>query len=788
MSLLFNFFKPLALSMALKIVAFFGFILLSLSSLQSQTATVSGYIIDVETKERLLSASVYYVKNQVGTTSNVYGFYSITLPKNNDSILLKISYLGYQSKYIKLSFNKDQKIDFELYKNTASDTVIVSTTIKKTIESKSQMSSIQLSSAAIKSMPSILGEADVFRALQMLPGVQSGGEASTGLYVRGGGADQNLILLDGVPVYNATHLFGFFSVFNADAIKNVELIKGGFPARFGGRLSSVIDISLKEGNKQKFCAEGGIGLLSSRVTFEGPLQKNKSSFMISARRTYADLIINPIVNSASNGRDDPAYYFYDVSAKMNVFINPKNHIYISTYFGKDKFYNKEIRDSSNFEAGIYWGNSTAMMRWNHEFNKKIFGNLTVNYSNYNFNVFQKSNDKTVANASESLAHYLSQIEDYSIKYDIDYLPNPNHFVKIGGSTIWHSFKPSIIQQIQNNNQTILGENLKSLESDFYLEDDYQFSKKIKANIGLHCANYLFNNNNSLYFQPRISIRYLINNHSSFKISYATMNQFLHLLTNSGIGLPTDLWVPATSKVPAQFSQQIAIGWATTFKNNYEISVESYYKTMQNVVDYAEGASFINTTNDWQNRVEIGKGKSYGIEFFVQKTKGKITAMLGYTLSYSNRQFTNINNGNWFAYKYDRRHDIDFTIAHTWQRKKNKLIETSLNFVYGTGIATTIPKALYINPNNFEPVEVYSSRNDFRYPAYHRLDIGIKFIKNKKNNYQRIWVLSIYNVYNNLNTFYIQRQSEQLNNGNQKQSFFNVGLFPILPSISYQFKF
>lgn len=760
-------------------------IILLLASFQSksQKFTISGYVTDKVTGERLRGASVYLPVKNIGTTSNNFGFYSITLPA--DSVSLLITYAGFDVFEKRLLLDKDFVIDAEMIPSKELQEVVIKTSKKPAIHTRTQMSSIDLPIETIKSLPAFLGETDIIKAIQLLPGVQSGNEGQSGIYVRGGGPDQNLILLDGVPVYNVSHLFGFFSVFNADAVKSVELVKGGFPARYGGRLSSVLDIQMKEGNNQQLHGEGGIGVIASRLTLEGPFKKGKpSSFMVSGRRTYIDFLAKPIIKSQMEGVNT-GYYFYDLNAKANVKLSEKDHLYISGYFGKDRFYAIEEVEAIATNAALTWGNATAVTRWNHLFNKKLFGNLTAHYSRYNFDI---SNEVRSGNNSKEYfkLKYFSGIEDLSAHYDFDFLPNANHYLKVGTGITFHHYKPGAIQAKETYSGSsgidtlIKFQFVKARETDTYIEDDIRFSPRLKSNIGLHFATFSIMNKTFTSLQPRLALRYLLHPDVSAKASYAQMNQYIHLLTNSGIGLPTDLWVPVTKKIPPQQSQQWAAGLAYNFKSSYEVSVEGYYKQMDNVLEYSEGASFIDATGNWQDKVETGKGWSYGAEFFVQRKKGKTTGLIGYTLSWTNRQFTNLNFGNVFPYRYDRRHDFKTAVVH----KLNKRVLLSADWVYGTGQAITLPVEKYVDDNGNE-IQVYQRRNGFRMAAYHRLDLSATFTKVKKK-YTRNWIISVYNLYNRRNPFYIYLGSEI--EPPFKPVFRQVSLFPVLPSISYQFKF
>lgn len=761
----------------------------------SQKISINGYISDAATGERLLGATIITAGTTTGTTSNNYGFYSITLPASNDSVELVFSMVGYTTVLIKATGKGDQKINAGLVLQKELAEVVVQSSRKGEIQNRTQMSSISISPETIKNLPAFLGEADVLKAIQLLPGIQAGTEGSNGIYVRGGGIDQNLILLDGVPVYNASHLFGFFSVFNADAINSVDVLKGGFPARYGGRLSSVIDIRMKEGNNQEFHGEGGIGLIASRVTLEGPLKKGKSSFMVSGRRTYADIFMRPIIRASSDGDVDAGYFFYDLNAKANIYLTSKDHLYVSGYFGRDKFSIREDYNSSSgsnksrSKSGIQWGNSTAVVRWNHEFGKRLFSNVTANYTRYIFDLFtDETSTNSLGTKERFFQKYFSGIRDYSTRFDLDFLPNPNHYIRSGASITWHSYRPGAFQSKVTSatfsEDTVLHSSfINASEIDAYIEDDWKLSTRLKVNPGVHFTAFNVQHKWFNSVQPRLAARFLLNNNMSLKASYAQMSQFIHLLTNNGLGLPTDLWVPATKIVPPQQSHQWAAGWAYNHKRDYEFSIEGYYKQMKNVIEYAEGASFVNTIGTWEDRIETGRGKSYGAEFFAQKKKGRTTGLAGYTLSWTTRQFENLNFGKTFPYKYDRRHDFKMAVVH----QLSKRFQVSADWVYGTGIATTFPVAVY-QDNNGRQIEVYNGRNDYRLPAYHRMDVGLKWMKQKKRH-EKAWVLNIYNVYNRLNAFYVFRTTDYDSATNtSKNTFSKVTLFPIIPSISYQFKF
>ncbi len=791
----------------------------------AQNYTLSGYIQDEETGEKLIGANIYNASNLRGTTSNSYGFFSLTLPKGNYDFVC--SYVGHQAKEVKIDLTKDLQLDISLKSSVELGEIeIKGQRLEQAVES-SQMSTINLSVKKIKKLPSLLGEVDVIKAIQLLPGVQSGTEGASGLYVRGGGPDQNLILLDGTPVYNASHLFGFFSVFNVDAINNVKLIKGGFPARYGGRLSSVLDISLKEGNLKKFQGSGSIGLISSKLTLEGPIIKDRTSFIVSARRTYLDLMVQPLLR-AIGGADEyttQGYFFYDLNAKINHKISYKDHLYFSVYTGEDSFYRKQtpytyLYDGDLFTdesySGLGWGNITSALRWNHQYNSKLFSNTSLTYSNYNFEVKNSSesyveNSQGTTNEINSL-NFLSGIEDIAAKIDFDYIPKSNHFVRFGANYINHTFKPGVsVYKVKNLDagdiDTTMGErNIHADEFSLYVEDDYEISKRLKANIGLHFSGFLVDKKFYNSLQPRFSARYMINESWSMKASYAKMQQYIHLLTNNNIGLPTDLWVPATDKIRPQKSHQFAFGLAKTFTDMYSLSIEGYYKTMDNLIEYKDGASFMGAGTAWEDKVDMGKGWSYGGEVFFEKRLGEVTGWIGYTLSWTNRQFANINEGKIFPYKYDRRHDISVVLS----MPVNDKWDLSASWVYGTGTAHTLATERYLGDVNglmnyggigiggMHPsayvrysdrdnfvgeVQRIDGRNSIRAANYHRLDVS--FQKTTEVRWgETTWTIGAYNLYNRKNPFYYYIGSDTRGN----RALRRVSLFPLIPSVTFSFKF
>ncbi len=770
---------------------------------EKNSYTISGYIEDAQTGEKLIGVNILDLRSEQGTVTNTYGFFSLSLPA--DSVLLRVSYVGFAPNNYELKLDKDISLNIALSSSTTLDVVEVTGEAIEQIEEQSQMSRITVPIKQIQKLPAFLGETDVLKALQLLPGVQSGGEGQSGLFVRGGSPDQNLMLLDGVPVYNASHLFGFFSVFNSDAIKDVNLIKGGFPARFGGRLSSVLEINMKEGNNKEWHGRGSISTVASKITVEGPLVKDRTSMLISARRTYIDILAKPFIRSSfseGGGSGDAGYFFHDVNFKINHKFSDRDKLYLSTYIGRDKFYFNE-KDNFNDESyetggGLGWGNVTTALRWNHLWNQKLFSNLTLTLSNYDFNT--KVEEEDIANNERSyfLLEYESGIQDWGGKMDFDYVPNPNHFIRFGVNYTYHTFKPGAFdtriesEDIDDNYQLLFGNsNIHAHDIATYVEDDFKVNDQLKLNVGLHFSAFQVRNEWYTSLQPRISTRYLLPGQWALKGSFASMRQYIQLLSNEGIGLPTDLWVPTTKRIKPQDAWQAAIGTAKTFGDSYEFSVEAYYKKMENVLSYKEGASLFQFSN-WEEEVTQGQGESYGLEVFLQKKKGRFAGWIGYTLSWSNRQFDDLNFGKTYPYKYDRRHDISVVGTFEWTEK----IHLSGTWVYGTGNAVTLGEANYVAVIPFaesqgssgQIVEHYQDRNNFRMRAYHRFDFNIDFIK-KKRTWTRTWSLGAYNVYSRKNPFYLYvAQEYDPDVGASVKKLKQVSLFPIIPSIAYKFEF
>jgi hypothetical protein len=761
--------------------------------------SITGYIKDSLSSESLISATVAFNGQQKGVSSNGYGFYSITLPPGR--YLITASYVGYDSKQVEINLDKNINLNFLINPRTTTNEEVVVYAKKKDLNvTSAQMGKLNLSMSQIKNLPVLFGEVDIMKTLQLLPGVSNAGEGNTGLYVRGGGPDQNLIMLDDAIVYNTGHLFGFFSIFNGDAIKNTTLIKGGMPAQYGGRLSSVLDISMKEGNMNKFEVEGGLGLLASRLSIQGPLIKNKASFIVSYRRTYVDLLVSPFIPKSSSYYGS-GYYFYDLNVKVNFQFSEKDRVYLSGYFGRDVFDFNNARRS--FSTDIPWGNSTATLRWNHVFNRKLFANTTLLYNDYKF-AFNGAQDNFALSLS-------SGIHDLSAKTDFDYYLNPKNKIRFGGLYTYHTFTPNILNGHQDSIVfTPNNSNIKyAREAAVYIQDDWQVSNKIDISAGLRWSGFQQvgpytiyqtdadgNKTDSTHYgkgqgvvtyggpEPRFTIRYLLDEQTSVKASVSRNLQYIHLVSNAGTTLPTDLWVPSTYVVQPQTSWLYAAGLFKNFRDNmFEGSVEFYYKQMQNQIEYKEG--YTPSLSDPENSFVFGKGWSYGMEWFINKTKGRWTGWIGYTLSWTWRQFPALNNGQKFPAKYDRRNDL--SVVGTYEL--NKQWKFSAVFVFASGNATSYPEKFYLMEGTL--TQDFSRINQYRLPPYNRLDLAAVYTPKQRvtKKLHSSWVFSIYNVYSRLNPYFIYfDQTGSAYDGTLQVQAKKVSLFPILPSVTWNFHF
>jgi hypothetical protein len=773
-------------------------LLFSVSATAQSRFTLNGYIRDSATGESVIGATITVNEQQKSTISNQYGFYSITL--DSGAYDISIAHVSYLVQIARVELSQNTSAVFQLVsKAAAMSEVVVYSRRRDANVVGAQMGKIDLSITQIKNIPAFMGEVDILKAIQLLPGIRNAGEGNAGFYVRGGGPDQNLIMLDDAVVYNTGHLFGFFSIFNSDAIKNTSLIKGGMPAQYGGRLSSVLDVTMKDGNMKTFGVEGGIGAIASRISVQGPIVQDKASFIVSARRTYIDALAKPFIKETSAFYGS-GYYFYDLNAKVNYRFNAKNRLYASGYFGKDVF--RFNNTSRSFNAYIPWGNSTATVRWNHVFSPKLFANTTVVYNDYNFEFSAEQERFEVSLASG--------IRDGTLKVDFDYYPAPQHKMKWGGLLTFHRFTPNVFSGRQDSTifQPVSEGRKNAIEKAVYVQDDWDLSEKWKAAYGIRWSAFTQvgpytqftrdadqNKTDSTAYgrlekivtyaglEPRFTLRYSINSTTSLKGSITRNLQFIHLVSNSGTTLPTDLWVPSTFRVKPQISWQYAYGLFKNFANNkWETSVEFYYKNMQNQIEYKEG--YQPSLKDPEEDFTFGRGWSYGSEWFINKTTGRLTGWFGYTLSWTWRRFPALNGGEKFPTKYDRRHDLSLVATY----ELNPRWKLSGVFVYGTGNATSLPERFYII--NGVLTQEFSNINQYRLPAYHRLDLSATYTPKPKpgRKLQSSWVFSAYNSYSRMNPYFIYYdQSGSPYDGTLKIDARQVSLFPILPSVTWNFK-
>jgi hypothetical protein len=744
--------------------------------------TISGKVSDASTGEDLIGATIYVDSMSTGTVTNTYGFYSLTLPEGMHEVV--VSFIGYQSYAQLINFSNDKTVNYELQTNDKKiEEVIVRTRRKDHNVSSAEMGVEKLSMKQIETIPVLFGEKDVLKTIQLMPGISSVSEGSSGFSVRGGDTDQNLILLDEAPVYSASHLMGFFSVFNSDALKNMSVYKGGIPANYGGRASSVLDITMRDGNQKNFSASGGIGLISSRLTLEGPVIEDKMSFIVSGRRSYADLI-----GKATGFIDnDMSLYFYDVNAKLNYKIDDKNRLYLSGYFGKDDF--------GFGNMGTNWGNTTGTLRWNHVFGNKLFSNTTLLYSDYDYGF----NLGTMARMS-------SGIQDYSLKEDFTFYMNPENTMKFGFSTNYHLFNPGKMEFTDDDSSfDIVIDEKQAIESGVYFSNNQKFSSRFNAEYGVRVSafnqlgegtSYVYNDDNertdSTLFQqgkimqsyygvePRLTLNYRLSPNSSVKASYNRMKQYMHLLSNSTSGQPTDTWIPSSTLMKPTTVSQYSLGFFHNFLNDeIEFSVETYYKDMQNVSDYENGADLMFNA-DVESQILTGKGRSYGAEFYLKKKYGKFNGWISYTLSRTENQIDGINNGNWYNANYDKTHDISIVANY----ELNKRSTFSASWVYYTGNAVTFPSGKYEYDGN--TVAYYTERNGYRMPDYHRLDLNYHLKGKERKNFNTSWDFSIYNTYNQKNAYSIKFQESETNPGTTEAV--KTSLFGIIPSVTWNFNF
>jgi hypothetical protein len=748
--------------------------------------TLSGKITDAETGEDLIGVSVFIVERGKGTVTNSYGFYSISLPEGKYKV--KYSYVGYKSEEKILDFNKNQVFNIEINSTVLTlGEVIVSSEKENSNLYVPETGFDKVNIKDIVVIPVLFGERDILKTIQLLPGISNSAEGSSGFNVRGGTMGQNLILLDEAPVYSSSHLMGFFSVFNSDAIKDVSIYKGGIPAYYGGRTSSVLDITMNNGNSKKFSSSGGIGLISTSLTLEGPIIKDRISFIISGRRTYGDLIAK-LLFSESLIRHDMKFYFYDFNAKLNYNINDRNRLFLSGYFGQDVF---EFGD----EIGTGWGNTTGTIRWNHLFNNRFFSKSSIIYSNYDYGfVF-----------GILRMRIKSGIKDITLKEDFTLYINPDLTLKYGVNVTKHVFRPGEITVADSTNFAITMREKKAFESAIYLQIEQKITSRFSADYGIRFSTfnqigpgwfYKYNNVNepsdSIYygpgkvafpsytFEPRLAISHLLSDRSSVKLSYNRTAQYLHLLSNTTTGSPTDIWMPSSNNLKPVLVDQFSCGFFRNFLNDsIETSVEVYSKNMNNTVDYEDGAEIIFDEHG-ESQILAGKGRSYGLELYIKKKYGSFTGWVSYTLSRSENKIEGINNFSWYPMKYDKTNELSVVAIYKISRR----IVLSGVWLYATGNAVTFPSGKYVLDNN--PVPYYTERNGYRMPAYHRLDLSLTLNGKSHKKNKSIWDFSIYNLYNRHNAYTISfRESETVPGTTEAVK---LSLFGIVPSITYHFRF
>ena len=804
---------------------FLLFVLMPFGSM-AQRYTVSGTITDRHSGETLIGATVLDTRSGKGTVTNLYGHFSLTLPK--DSVNLRITFVGYEPQYFNLLHDRNRELNVQLRESLTLEEVVI--TAERTGDVRSvQMSAMDIPVEKIKAVPVLFGEADVIKALQLMPGVQSGSEGNSGLYVRGGGPDENLFLLDGVPLYNVSHMGGFFSAFNTDAIKNVTLYKGSFPSRFGGRLSAVLDVTQNNGNDQELHGNASIGLISAKFNLEGPIVKERTTFSISTRRTYAELLVIPTVmwinemskdeepapDVAQNAKFDAGYYFYDLNAKLTHKFSDKSRLYGSFYMGEDEVYGKintvtSLDEDMRLGFRNRWGNLVGSLRWNYALTPKLFMNVSTSYTQYQNNIIgsiEKLMTPNDPSPSTIEGDYRSGIREVTARTDFDYTPSPDHNVKFGAWFTRHWFQPEVAQgsvnyydSIQMNgafvmDSAIVSGTIPANEVVAFVEDDWSLTESLKINYGLHASLFHVQTTSYPSVQPRVSARVMLTPDLSLKAGYAWMRQYVHLLSTTSITLPTDLWVPVTDQVKPMESHQVAGGMFYSLSGIADFSVEAYYKHMNNLIEYKDGATFFGSSENWEHLVVSGSGWSYGVEVLAQREIGRLTGWVGYTWSRTMRLFDRegqvLNGGRPFPAKYDRRHDISVVLSYKFSDR----CDVSATWVFSTGNWATLTTQRYPvaseDPDDYDnpangSLTIFEGRNNYSLPNYHRMDLGANFHRTFKHARRTINV-SVYNVYNRQNPYMLYQSVTDGYNG-YPYSLKQLSIFPILPSVAYTLYF
>lgn len=795
--------------------------------------TVSGFVRDAKSAESLIGASVYEANTRMGTASNNFGFFSLTLPGGDATILA--SYIGYGSRQFHLpELAKDTVLTIELTPTAALEEVVVlGTNNSKQSVLSTQMGALEINQQTIRSTPTMFGEADIIKTLQLTPGVSAGTEGTAGMYVRGGNVDENLFLIDGNPVYQINHIGGIFSAFNPEAVSGMDFFKSGFPSRYGGRLSSVVDVHMKEGNMKEYHGSATLGLISGNLNLEGPIIKDRTSFNIALRRTWLDVLSAPAVAIANGitkkdgSRLRARYAFHDLNLKVNHIFNDRSRMYFSLYNGNDvlkggstDFPDESYEGNFNYDTdlSLRWGNIMATAGWTYVFNNRLFGKVSGVFTRYHSKLRStihnvegnEGDDDYYDSFSENTTN--TGIMDVGLRTSFDYLPASSHHIRFGGDYLVHRFQPEYNRSVAYDKSgsmptEIGGEYANDLlwghEAGVFAEDDWSLSKAVRVNAGLRFS--LFNVQGKTYMglEPRVSLRWLLDDNLSFKTSYSRMNQYVHLISNSFISLPTDAWMPVTRKLKPLVSDQVSAGFYYNLNKEYNFSVEGYYKTLDNLLEYRDGHTFTPSFLNWEEKLTAGEGRSYGAEFMVRKETGRTTGWIGYGLSWSDRQFDELNKGERFPARFDNRHKLNIVVMH----KISPKVEISAAWSYASGNHVTLSLENYEEYGNpgrndyvggypydgtYGTIDYFEGRNNYQLPAYHRLDLGIKIYRPKKKGRMGIWTISIYNVYSRMNPFMIYKKDKRVSDPNGGYKFVpvfkTVGIMPIIPSISYTYKF
>lgn len=795
--------------------------------------TVSGFVRDKRSAESLIGASVYEAHSRVGTASNNFGFFSLTLPPGN--ITIRSSYIGYTShQHILNGLERDTVLTIELEPSASLQEVVITgqSNDKQSVLS-TQMGALEINQQTIRSTPVMFGEADIIKTLQLTPGVSAGTEGTAGMYVRGGNVDENLFLIDGNPVYQINHIGGIFSAFNPEAISGMDFFKSGFPSRYGGRLSSVVDVHTKEGNMKEYHGSASIGLISGNLNFEGPIIKDRTSFNIGLRRTWLDVLSAPAVAIANKitkkdgTRLRARYAFHDLNLKVNHIFNDRSRMYLSLYNGNDvlkggstDFPDQDSDNSYNYDSDVSlrWGNIMATAGWTYVFNNRLFGKVSGVFTRYHSRLRNTEHDVVGNEGDEDYSDSFREnetntgITDFGLRTSFDYLPASAHHIRFGGDYLVHRFHPEYNRSVayEKNEETSVeigqefaNDLLWGHEAGVYAEDDWTLSSAVRLNAGLRFS--LFNVQGKTYtgLEPRVSLRWLLDDNLSFKASYSRMNQYVHLISNSFISLPTDAWMPVTRKLKPLISDQVSAGFYYNLNKEYNFSVEGYYKTLDNLLEYRDGHTFTPSFVNWEDKLTAGEGRSYGAEFMVRKETGRTTGWVGYGLSWSDRQFDELNQGARYPARFDNRHKLNIVVMHkispkvelsaAWSYASGNHVTLSLENYYENGTGSPTNNDNHYVVNSGESIDYYEGRNNYQLPAYHRLDLGIKIYRPKKKGRMGIWTVSIYNVYSRMNPFMIYKSDKTIPDpgspyGKNVPVFKTIGIMPIIPSISYTYKF